>query len=878
MELRVIELLRFFNRHSDYGFSYGCLLTAILLLTIIYCYLRRYNKTIRNDTTLNTLRHVIAIFFTILTAAALKGQIVVEGFVTAKGAPLEYVAVGCKSGIASSDTRTNQKGYYSLKTISNDSLHLKFSILGYRDTSVALPATKQAIIRLDIEMHETTEKLEQVDVVGQRSQSGSYTHINLGDIENIAGPNEGVETVLKTLPDVASNNELSSQYSVRGGSFDENLVYINGAEVFRPQLVHSGQQEGMSIINPDMVDHLMFSPGGFACVYGDKMSSVLDIHYHRPTQFRAKLSGSLLGGSAWTEGTLKNFWFNIGARYHSNRYILGSLDTKGSYSTAYTDVQALLGYKVNDKLDLSFLGIWTHNRYGLVPESQTTTFGSFMQSLELDIYFDGQETDKYSTLLGALSLDWHPGDNFSFVWRTTAQSNNEAELYDIQDQYWLYELAVGSQAGQVDKFDRGVGTFLEHARNYLRTGIYSTEVLGTHYAKLGNWRWGAKIQLENTTDRITEWKWVDSAGYSLPTTYESPGDSLNQPYNPILQFYCKANNRVFTMRTTAYVQRDFNWITDRGTDLQLVAGVRLQYYTMWLSEVTNGTQKTKNDGKPTGQPMISPRMSFSFKPKMKANMLFRTTAGVYQQAPFYRELRRTDGSLNPGVRAQRSYQVMQSIDWNFHILKKPFRLTTDVYAKYVDNLIPYTIDNLRIRYDASNHAEAYAVGISMRINGEFVEGLESWASISVMQTRENILGDGYGWQARPADQRFSFKCFIQDYIPKIPWWRMSLSLIVGTGTPVTFPYQKDRHSDFRLPTYFRVDWGNSVQLSRFKKLSNTKFFRVVDDVMIGLDVFNLFNYRNVVSYLWVADYENVYYPVPNYLTARQFNVKVAISF
>jgi len=804
------------------------------------------------------------------------GQSTVSGRVTSKSAGLEYVTVSAKSRQGTAAIRTDRRGDYTLTLPAADSVEIRFSLLGYRDTMAVLKVADGVHLRLDMEMGETSQRLDEVEVVGQRSSSGSYTHIKLSDIENIAGPNEGVESVLKTLPDVASNNELSSQYSVRGGSFDENLVYINGVEVFRPQLVHSGQQEGMSIINPDMVDHLMFSPGGFEAVYGDKMSSVLDIRYHRPTRFRAKLSGSLLGGSAWTEGTVKDFWFNMGFRYHSNRYILGSLDTKGSYKTAYTDIQALMGYKINDKLDLTFIGMWTRNRYGLIPESQTTTFGSFMQSLELDIYFDGQETDKYSTLLGSLALDWHPNENFSLKWLASVQSNDEAELYDIQDQYWLYELAVGSQAGQVDKFDRGVGTFLEHARNYLRTGIYSTEVRGTHYARLGNWRWGFKAQLETTADHISEWKWVDSAGYSMPTTYETPGDSLNQPCNPILQFYSKANNLVYTFRTSAYLQRDFNWITDRGTDLQLVAGLRFQYYTMWLS--SDAIKQTSNLVMRARQPMVSPRVSFSFKPRMRADLLFRTTAGVYQQAPFYRELRRNDGSLNPDVRAQRSYQVMQSFDWNFKLFKKPFRLTTDVYAKYVDNLIPYTIDNLRIRYNAENCAEAYAVGMSMRLNGEFVEGLESWASFSVMQTRENIKGDGYGWQARPTDQLFSFKTFLQDYIPKIPWWRMSLSLIVGTGTPVTFPYQTDRNSDFRLPTYFRVDWGNSVQLSRFKKLANTKFFRVVDDVMIGVDVFNLFNYHNVVSYLWVADYENIYYPVPNYLTARQFNVKLTITF
>lgn len=816
------------------------------------------------------LRRLFFLSIFLLVLDCVHGQARVEGRVTARGAALELATVRARWQGGSAAVRTDRKGFYSLTVSAKDTVFLSFSLIGYRDTTVALLPVGSTHTVPDMNMREQATMLEEFSVTSESSSRGNYTHINLADIENIAGPNEGVESVLKTLPDVASNNELSSQYSVRGGSFDENLVYINDVEVFRPQLVHSGQQEGMSIINADMVDHLTFSPGGFEALYGDKMSSVLDIKYKRPAEFHAKLSGSFLGGSAWAQGTIKNFWYNLGFRYHSNRYLFGSLDTKGHYTTAYTDLQALMGYKVNDKVDLSLLAVWTRNRYGLIPESQTTTFGNFMHSLELDIYFDGQETDKYSTLLGSFSVDYHPNDNFNLKWITSVQSNDEAELYDIQDQYWLYELALGSQMGQVDKFDRGVGTFLEHARNYLRTGIYSTEVRGTHYAKLGNWRWGVKAQFESTDDRVNEWKWVDSAGFSMPTSYETPGDSLNQPYNPILQFYSKAHNNVYTLRTTAFLQRDFSWITKRGTELQFVVGTRFHFYHMWIS--SDALNNTSN------QILASPRVSFAFKPNIKTDLRFRTTAGVYQQAPFYREMRRTDGSLNPNVHAQRSYQIVESIDWNFKLFKKPFRLTTDVYAKYVDNLIPYSIDNLRVRYTADNNAEGYAVGMSMRLNGEFVEGLESWASISLMQTRENIKGDGYGWQPRPTDQIFSFKTFLQDYIPKIPWWRMSLSLIVGTGLPVTFPYQTDRSADFRLPTYFRVDWGNSVQLSRFKKLANTKFFRVVDDVMIGVDVFNLFNYHNVVSYLWVADYENIYYPVPNYLTARQFNVKVTITF
>lgn len=796
------------------------------------------------------------------------GQGLLEGYVTdTENKALEMVTVAAKNGDQTKSSTTDERGYYKIN-LEEGEWTIIFRQAGFQEfqQKIQISAAGKTSLNCTLKTTKEVEVLKAAEVTADRSGSGTFTSIDLEKIENVAGPTEGVEALLKTLPDVASNNELSSQYSVRGGSFDENLVYINGVEIYRPQLVRSGQQEGMSIINPDMVDHLMFSPGGFESRYDDKMSSVLDISYKRPRKFSAKLSGSLLGASAFVEGTVKRFYYSAGFRQHSNRYIFSTLDTKGHYSTSYTDFQTVMGYSVNDKLDLTFLGIWTRNRYSLIPESQTTTFGSFMESLQLDVYFDGQERDSYNTLLGSLTADYHPNEDFNIKWSISAQQNNEKELYDIQDQYWLYELALGSASGEVNKFDRGVGTFLEHARNYLNTGIYSTEAIATHYARLGSWKWGIKMQMERIHDRVNEWKWVDSAGYSMPFPRETWGDSSNIPYNPLLQFVCKADNTIYNVRAMAFVQRELNWVTRKNTDLRLLAGVRAQYYSI----LSAGTIHS--------QPLISPRLNFNIRPNTKARLLFRLAAGVYQQPPFYREMRRIDGSLNLELHAQRSYQAMHSIDWDFALWHKPFRLTADIYYKYIDNLVPYTVENLRVRYAAQNIGTGYAYGLSLRLNGEFVEGLESWASISLMQTREKWFTDSYGWTPRPTDQLFSFKMFLQDYLPKMPWWRMSLSLVVGTGTPVSFPYQVDRSQIHRLPTYFRVDWGNSVQLSRFKKLANTKFFRTIDDIAIGIDIFNLFNYHNVVSYLWVADYQNTYYPVPNYLTGRQINVKITISF
>lgn len=812
---------------------------------------------------------LLTLFF--LVSLSVMGQGVLQGRVrTTDGTPIPFATVGVVYDSRPTGTATDDKGFYQLRIATGDSVTIRFSATGYEPSEKRAIVAANGRITLDCTLKPHTTQLDEVEISADKTRTTSYTQIDVKKLDDAVGPQGGVESLLKTLPDVSSNNELSSQYSVRGGSFDENLVYINNVEIYRPLLVRSGQQEGMSIINPDMVDHILFSPGGFDATAGDKMSSVLDITYSRPTKFAARASASLLGASAHVEGLIgSRATYSVGFRRHSNRYVFSSLDTKGDYLSAYTDLQGVFSYRISDHLDLSILALWTRNRYGLVPESQTTTFGSFMQAFELDVYFDGQEVDCYNTLLGAITLDWHPSDRTQIKWITSAQGGNEQEYYDIQSQYWLYELGMATDA-EVKKFDRGVGTFLEHARNRLNTSIFSTEVNGSHHVRLGSWHWGIKAQIEQINDYVREWKWIDSAGYAMPVTHLPYGDSTNRATAPLLQQFCRAENSMQTFRLPLYVQRDMSFYTRKETELKLSLGVRGSFYDQ---QITSNASEGH-----ASQFTISPRASFSIKPSWKNDMLFRTAAGVYRQPPFYREMRRPDGSLNADVRSQTSYQVMETFDWNLRLFGKPFRFTADAYYKYLTDLIPYTIDNLRIRYDATNNAVGYAAGVSLRLNGEFVEGLESWASLSYMHTQEDIEGDNLGWLSRPTDQRFSFKLFFQDYIPTFPWWRMSINFIYGTGTPVTFPFQKDRSTEHRLPAYFRVDWGNTVQLSRIKNADHWKVFRYVDDILIGLEVFNLFNYRNVVSYIWVADYSNIYYPVPNYLTARQVNVKLTVVF
>lgn len=792
-----------------------------------------------------------------LTMAA---QGVVKGTVkdSVTGEALHYAAVGVVG--TTIGTTTDAQGRYRLELPSADSVTLLFSYVGYRTVERRVAASGGR--HLDIRMYPMAQQLDGVEIVSDKLRSTTFTPIGIDKLDDAVGPAGGVESLIKMLPDVQSNNELSSQYSVRGGSFDENLVYINGIEVFRPMLIRSAQQEGMSIINPDLVSYILFSPGGFDATYGDKMASVLDITYSRPESFQGKASASLLGMSASVQGRAgERLSYAVGLRQHSNRYVLGSLDTKGSYTTNYTDVQALARYHVNDRLDIGALALWTRNVYGLVPESQTTTFGGFYLPLTLRIYFDGQEQDRYNTLLGAVTADYRANDNWNLTGSLSAQHIAEVESYDVQSQYWLYELAMGETAGDTVMFDRGVGTFLEHARNRLTTDLLAATLGATRYAALGSWQMGLKVQMEEIGDHLREWRWVDSAGYALPSTILPAGDSGNAVLNPILQNYASADNHLLTLRGGAYLQRDVNFTTTNGADIKLVAGVRGQLYKVDVATKPHA--------------MLSPRISASYKPRIQQDLLFRLAAGIYRQAPFYREYRRTNGTLLPDLEPQTSYQVMGTADWRMQLWQRPFTLTADLYYKYITDLIPYTIDNLRLRYLPDESAVAYATGLSVRINGELVDGLESWASLSLMQTQEDLTGDTLGWLARPTDQRFSLKVFLQDNLPTLPWWRMSLSLVYGSGTPVA------RYADgaaFRLPAYYRVDWGNTLQLSQFDRIKNTRLFRHIDDIQVGIEVFNLFNFRNVVSYLWVSDYLNQRYPVPNYLTARQLNVKVTVLF
>lgn len=826
--------------------------------------------------------------------SAQSGAFVVGTVKSGDGEPLSYAHVTAYDLKPVRGATTDAQGRFRLALPPDSLVSLRVTYTGYETVDTAVRVRGGETLLLNVVLYSISTQLDKVTISHERSRTTTFTSIEMQRIENNVGPQAGVESLLKTLPDVSSNNEMSSQYSVRGGSFDENLVYINGVEVYRPQLVRNGQQEGTSIINPDLVGNIMFSPGGFDATYGDRMASVLDITYSKPlfadsSYIHGKASASFLGASLSLKGAAgKRLSYALGVRQHSNRYIFRSLDTKGNYNTSYTDFQGLLSYRASDVLDVNLLLIASRNVYGLVPESQTTTFGGFMEVMQFDVYYEGEEIDNYKTALAAVTLDYHPGDDFRLRWTNSFQSNSEAETYDILSQYMLYELNVGNvgEDGMTERFDRGIGSFMEHARNYLKTNIFSSELRGIHYARMGNWNWGLKFQYEQVRDRMREWKWVDSAGYAMPAVIPLPGDGSTMPQIPMLQLFCRANHTVSTMRFSSFLQRDLDYYTNRGDKLSLVAGVRLQGYAIdftddneWGNSSNYPHQPLFDDtSKYNRQLFLSPRLSLNYKPKWEKDMLFRLSGGVYSQPTIYREYRYDDGTLNHAATPQHSYQATASFDWNFHVRKSPFKFTADVYYKYITDLIPYRIENLRIRYDAENNAVGYATGISLRVSGEVVNGLESWASLSLMKTQEDIEGDDYGWLVRPTDQRVSFKIYFQDYVPNVPFWRMSLNFIVGSGLPFTYPTQTDFSQQYNYPAYFRVDWGNTIQLSRFEKLKNSRLMRWFDDILLSVEVFNLFDYKNVVSYIWVADYSNQYYPVPNYLTARQLNFKLTLTF
>ncbi len=796
----------------------------------------------------------------------------------------------------STGTVSDANGKYRLKVPVNKSVTIIYSCIGFRKEKYTTRFFSGQSREINKVMKEATREFGGVTIEDRQDRLSNITRIDPKTIELLPNPAGSFEAVLKTLPGVSSNNELSSQYNVRGGNYDENLVYVNDIEVYRPFLIHSSQQEGLSFVNSDLVSSILFSAGGFDARYGDKMSSVLDIRYKKPEKMHGSGSLSLLGGSAHLEGSSRNhIWtYLAGIRQKSNQYVLSGLPTKGDYRPSFTDIQSYVTYNPDEKFEFAFLGNISRNSFLLIPQTRETDFGTINEALRLTVYFDGREADRYETYMGAFSTTYKPDNNLRMKFIASSYKTYESETFDTEGQYYIDELErdIGkSNFGDV-AFNLGVGTYLNHARNYLDAFVNNIEHKG-YYTRGKNYlQWGGRLQNEIIHDRLTEWKMIDSSGYNLPHPDDSIGYAFpsSRPVQDILlQDVVKNSTDLSSDRYSAYIQNT-STLSD-SSNMSLTTGIRINYWDL------------------NNQFIISPRAAYSFRPKWKKDFVFRLSSGYYYQPPFYRELRDLEGNIHKDIRAQRSIHFVTGGDYSFRAWGRPFKYVTEIYYKHLDNIIPYKIDNVRIRYLANNNAHGYAAGIDMRINGEFVTGLESWASLSVMQTQEDIEGDYYydyynksgeqiikgytldniptdsvrhepGYIPRPTDQRINFGLFFQDYLPKYPTYKMHLNLLFGSGLPFGPPGYEKYRDVLRIPPYRRADIGFSKEIigEHVKIKPASGLLKNLNSLWISAEIFNLLGVSNTVSYIWVADVTGRQYAVPNYLTKRQLNIRMTARF
>jgi hypothetical protein len=687
----------------------------------------------------------------------------------------------------------------------------------------------------------------------------------------------GVEAILKVLG-ASSNNELSSQYSVRGGNYDENLVYVNDFEIYRPFLIRSGQQEGLSFINSDMVSSLLFSAGGFAAKYGDKMSSVLDIDYRKPEKFGGAASISLLGGSLTLEGASPNqsLRFLVGARYKTNQYLLNSLETTGDYRPAFSDIQADVTYDVSDKVSLEAIANYSSNQYQFIPQDRVTTFGTIQNTLRLTVYFDGQEVDKYTTAMGGLSVTYKPKSNLRLKFLASIYGNQEDETFDVIGEYFLGE--VGNNLGNANfgqtLYYIGTGTNQEWGRDYLTATILKFAHKGSFIKKHHYLQWGFDINREHIHDDLSQWTRVDSAGYTLPYS-----DS-----QIFLQDIIRSEYDFSSFRYSLYVQDA--WVLNEERNFTLTYGSRLSYWDF------------------NKQFLVSPRVQLSVQPNWQRDIVFRAAVGAYDQPPFYRELRDLDGNIHPDVLAQRSIHYVAGTDYNFKWWGRPFKFVSEIYYKQLYDLNPYELDNVRIQYFGENDAKGYAAGLDLRLNGEFVKDAESWVSLSLLSTRENLSNDfvfevdtiftddehiefqldsieiSPGLIPRATDQFLNFGMFFQDYIPGNENFKVHLNFLFGTGLPTGPPDHVRARDTLRLSPYRRVDIGfSAILLNREKtKIQENPVWHHFKSIWLSLEVFNLLGVSNEISFTWVEDINNTVYAVPNYLTGRRINLRMMVNF
>ncbi len=767
-------------------------------------------------------------------------------------------------------TTSNENGFYQLTVPANKKIQLVFTHVSLKKNAVTLELKPNEDYEFNLVLNERAEGLGEVIVISNnKKRVQGVTTIEPQVIRKIPGANAGVENILKSLPGVNSNNELSTQYSVRGGNYDENLVYVNEIEVYRPFLIRSGQQEGLSFTNTDLVQNVDFSAGGFQAKFGDKLSSVLDITYRRPTKFGASLDASYLGGAMSVEAASKNQkWSAItGVRYRDNSLLVNSQETQTNFRPTFADIQTHVTFIPSTRWQFSFLGNISQNKYNYQPLTRQTNFGTISEPIALQVFYQGQEKDRYDTYFGALKSTFKVNDNFTLKLIGSAYHTLEQEYFDIFAQYALGEVDgnIGSETFGDVTYSRAIGTQLNHARNDLDAFIVNAEVKGFHDVKKHQIEWGFKYTREDIRDRIVEWEVIDSAGFSLnPPIINLPTN--DQPYNPYVgplvpYQSVRAKNFVTIDRFSGYAQ----WsLKDKlgNSDVWYNAGVRAHQW-----QVTGGDS----------QFVFSPRAQFALKPDWEKDMVFRVSGGYYYQPPFYRELRDQLGAVNPNVKAQSSIHFVLSNDYSFKMWGRPFKMVTEAYYKSLTDVNPFTIENVRIRYAADNNATAFAQGLDFRLNGEFVPGTESWFSFSYLKTKENI--DNRGYIARPTDQRYKFAILFQDYMPNIPSLKIYLNLVYNTGLPGGSPSYADPYVyQSRLRDYRRADVGfNYVFTEKNAKRREGHWMKKFQDISLGFEIFNMFNNQNAITNTWVRDvYTKNQYGIPNYLTTRVFNLKLSV--
>ncbi|CAI8355493.1 MAG: Uncharacterised protein [Polaribacter sp. SA4-10] len=815
------------------------------------------------------MKKILFIFILLPTILYAQTTTILRGFIKdTKKQPIEGVNVQFNT----LGTTSDKNGNYSIRIPLNQSIIITYSHIAHYSFSKNITATSKNVMRFSPTLTPKTETLKEIIVKNNKKNAAGVTKIDVLKAKNIIGPNAGVENVLMTLPGVNNNNELSTQYNVRGGNFDENLVYVNGIEIYRPFLIRSGQQEGLSFINSNMVKNINFSAGGFQAKYGDKLSSVLDITYREAKERAATIDASILGGSVTLEGQFfdKKLSAITGIRYRDNSLFVNSKQIETNFKPRFTDVQSFLSYKATDALTLNFLGNFSLNNYNYTPISRRTRFGTVNAPIELTVFYDGQEKNNYLTLFGALSANYEVNDAINLTATASSYNTQEEEYFDIAAAYSLGEVDanVGSEDFGEVEFSEGIGSQLNHARNDLDALISNFQLKGTYKKEALEISAGLKYQHEDIKDRIREWEIIDSLGFSVRPPLTAGN---NQPYvsfeGPILPFQnIRADNKVQINRVSGFVQLNEkrSW---KEHEIWYSIGVRAQNWYVTGNGISSKNQTT-----------ISPRAQFAIKPDWSQDMLFRISGGWYSQPPSYRELKDYNGQLNVNVKAQKSIHFVSGMEYSFQMWERPFKLTTEIYYKDLSNINAYSIDNVRIRYRADNKTTGYANGVDLRLNGEFIAGSESWVSLGYLKTMENI--DNQGNIARPSDQRLKFGILFQDYVPNLPDLKAYLNLVFNTGVPGGSPsYSNPYKFQNRLRDYKRADLGVSYVFTSAEKQFNTGLLSNFKELTAGLELFNMFDIQNAITNTWVRDvYSKTQFGVPNFMTGRVLNFKIGMKF